>query len=407
MGELFRRFWLPALLSGELAGPDCPPVRVRLLGEDLVAFRDSAGRIGVLDEHCPHRRASLFFGRNEECGLRCVYHGWKFDVDGACVELPSEPPHSNFRAKVRAKAYPAREAGGLVWVYMGPREQIPELPGFEFAQLAEDRRYASRWMQVCNYAQAMEGDLDSSHVGFLHRRIGELHEDKKALTGAYFQEDTWPRWSIKLTDYGMMAGASRSVDGDKTYLRVNQFLLPCYTMIAPVPGSYYTWRAWVPCDDTHCAVIAVTYCTDRPASEDEQRQWRRGEAGHRRVLPGTIQPVAHRDNDYLIDRELQRSVSYTGIDGIRAQDAAMVESQDPIADRSLERLGSSDSAIINMRKRLLQAALALEQGEAPAAAGDGARYAVRPYSVVLNETGEVDLEDCARVAAARSKDAGR
>src|SRR5947209_4356471 len=168
MGELFRRFWLPALLPDEIPEPDCPPVRLRLLGEDLVAFRDSNGQVGVVGTHCPHRGASLFFGRNEEEGLRCVYHGWKFDVQGNCVDMPNEPAESNFKQKVHATAYPARDWGGLVWVYMGPKELQAELPQLEWTQVPESHRFVSKWYQETNYMQGYEGDIDSSHSSFLH-----------------------------------------------------------------------------------------------------------------------------------------------------------------------------------------------------------------------------------------------
>ena len=168
MGEFFRRFWMPVLLSEELPTPDCSPVRVKVLSEHLVAFRDTDGRVGVADNYCPHRRASLFFGRNEECGLRCVYHGWKFDVNGDCVDMPSEPAESNFKDKVKIKAYPAREYGSCVWVYMGPPALQPELPGFEWARVPDDHRVVTRFIQHSNYMQCTEGEIDSCHVSFLH-----------------------------------------------------------------------------------------------------------------------------------------------------------------------------------------------------------------------------------------------
>ena len=402
MGELMRRFWMPVMLTSELRAPDCAPVRLRLLGEDLVAFRDTNGRIGVLDEHCPHRRASLYFGRNEECGIRCCYHGWKFDVDGNCLEVPSEPPESNMKSKVRTKAYPAREAGGFVWLYMGPKERMGEVPVCDFMACPESHRYASRWIQDCNWLQSIEGELDSSHVSFLHRTIDHVNEKKTALTGAYFRENTWPRWTVHNTEYGMMAGACRTVEGGRNFLRVNQFLLPFFTMIAPVPGGGRVLRAWVPCDDTHHCVIVVTYRPDRPLNAAEIAAWKNGETAHRKVRPGTLAPEAHIGNDYLIDREKQRTATFTGIHGIRAQDAAMTESQGPIADRSKEYLGSSDTAIIAARKRLLQAAKALMKGEEPVSARGGEIFNVRPYTVVLDPAVPLDLEACMRMPEAVS-----
>src|SRR5947207_15665774 len=164
MGELFRRYWLPALLASELPEPDCPPVRLKLLGERMVAFRDTEGRLGLIDEFCAHRGVSLWFGRNEECGIRCPYHGWKYDVTGQCVEVPSEPAESGFCQKIKLKSYPLIERGGVVWVYMGPAGEQPPLPEYEFATVGEAQSYTSKRLQECNYLQAMEGGIDSSHV---------------------------------------------------------------------------------------------------------------------------------------------------------------------------------------------------------------------------------------------------
>src|SRR3954452_16002321 len=169
MGDLFRRYWIPALHAAELPEPDCPPVRVKLLGEKLVAFRDTQGRLGLIDEFCAHRGVSLWFGRNEECGLRCPYHGWKYDVTGQCIEIPSEPEKSGFRAMIKLRAYPLVERGGVLWTYMGSPEHRPDLPEFEFAMVPREQSYTSKRLQYCNWLQAMEGGIDSSHVSWLHR----------------------------------------------------------------------------------------------------------------------------------------------------------------------------------------------------------------------------------------------
>jgi len=244
MGEYVRRFWIPVALSAELPEPDGDPRRVRLLGQDLVLFRDTKGRVGLIDEHCPHRLASLYFGRNEECGIRCIYHGWKFDVSGACVDMPSEPPTSNFKHKIRATAYPTRERGGLIWGYLGPPETIGDFPAFEWLDLPPSHLYASRWQTECNFVQAMEGEMDTSHVGFLHSRVDRLAEDKMQLTGAFFHEDRAPKFHIERTAYGMVAAGRRDVEGDKSFWRMNQLLLPFYSMIPPVPGNALLTRAW-------------------------------------------------------------------------------------------------------------------------------------------------------------------
>lgn len=390
MGELMRRFWMPVLLSAEIAEPDCTPVRVRLLGEPLIAFRDTDGRVGVVDEHCPHRRSSLYFGRNEECGIRCVYHGWKFDVDGNCVDMPSEPADSNYREKVKLKAYPAREAGGVVWAYMGPAEKMGEPPAFDWMDVPEDHRYASRWVQDCNYAQCVEGEIDSAHVSFLHSLVDKNVAQKTALAGSYFSGDRAPKWKVVDTDWGMTLGARRGTDEGQYYWRMNQWYFPFYTMIAPVPGEARSFRMWVPSDDEQTSIICISYRQDRPVGEKEVDGWKRGVSQHAERIPGTLTPVRNAGNEYLIDREKQRTETFSGIEGVRAQDAAMVESAGRIVDRTQEHLGTSDTAVIRMRRLLLGAAKDLMAGNEPRAAAGGDLFKVRSHSTVIDETGDFD-----------------
>ena len=169
MGQLFRCYWLPALLADELPENDCPPVRVKLLSERLLAFRDSEGRYGLIDEFCAHRGVSLWFGRNEQGGLRCPYHGWKYDVTGQCIEVPSEPVESGFCKKIKLTSYPLVKIGAVLWAYMGPPDKKPPLPEWEFAMVPPEQTFVSKRLQECNWLQAMEGGIDSSHVSFLHR----------------------------------------------------------------------------------------------------------------------------------------------------------------------------------------------------------------------------------------------
>jgi phenylpropionate dioxygenase-like ring-hydroxylating dioxygenase large terminal subunit len=376
MGEFMRRFWIPVAVSSELAQADGDPMRIRVLGEDLVAFRDSEGRIGLLDEHCPHRLASLYFGRNEECGIRCIYYGWKFDVTGACVDTPTEPPTSTLRHKIKAKAYPARERGGIIWAYMGPGHHVPALPEFEWMDLPETHRHASRWEQSCNFFQALEGEFDTAHVGVLHRLLNQFADSNYHLMGRFFQQDSAPKWHIEQTDYGLVVAARRDVDG-QAFWRMNQYLLPFYSMVPEEPDKPLFTRVWLPRDDETSWVICVNYRIDRPLAEDEIAKWRAGISAHRDVIPGTTRPKANRENDYLIDRALQRTHSFSGIAGIRNQDAAAVESAGPIVDRSREHLGTSDAGIIQVRRRLMEAARALQGGEEPIAARRGELYRVR------------------------------
>jgi phthalate 4,5-dioxygenase len=218
MGDLMRRYWFPALRADELPAPDCPPVRVKLLGEPLVAFRDSEDRIGLIDEFCAHRRVSLWFGRNEECGLRCPYHGWKYDVTGQCVDLPSEPEETGMRSRIKLKAYPCIERGGIIWTYMGPPELKPAPPGFEWALVPPEQRYISKRLQECNYLQAVEGGIDSSHVSFLHDAAlkgDRLFQGSKG--NEYNQKDRMPIFDIAEFEGGLLIAARRNAEGDSSY----------------------------------------------------------------------------------------------------------------------------------------------------------------------------------------------
>jgi hypothetical protein len=267
---------------------------------------------------------------------------------------------------------------------MGPAPEQPQMPDFEWLDLPPEKLYASRWEQECNSIQAMEGELDSAHVSFLHRRVDSVDQKKNALTGSYFQEDRSPRWHIKDTDYGFIAASQRMVEDDKAYWRMNQFLLPFYTMITSDPDNARMTRMWVPKDDTHCWVIAVNFRHEEPLREQELRAWKNGDNTHRKVVPGTTQPVETKANDYLIDRHLQKHHTFTGIAGIRAQDAMATESAGAIVDRTLENLGTSDLAIVKMRRRLMAEARAhREAAKRPPAAANGSLYRVRAHQAVL------------------------
>lgn len=402
MGKLMRSFWTPAMLEREVPVADEPPVRLTLLGESLVVFRDTEGRVGVLDEHCPHRGASLYFGRNEEGGIRCVYHGWKFSVAGKCLDMPTEPPGSPMCSKVSARAYPARLAGGVLWVYMG-EGNAPPLPDFEFLGLPADHIYASRWEQDCNYAQAMEGELDSAHVGFLHSLVNKTEGDAQALTGQYFRDDKAPVWKIVPTPAGFMACNARRTSDGQRYWRLNQYLMPFYTMIPPHPNDANLVRMWVPMTDERCWVICVTFRPDRPLGEKELTAWRNGDVSHRKVVPGTTVPTERKENDYRIDRQAQKTVSFTGIAGVRAQDAMVCESAGAIVDRTREHLGSSDRAVVAMRRTLIDAAIACSERSArPEGSLMPHLYRVRATQTVLPEDIDPESSD-ALMATARPK----
>ncbi len=394
MGDLMREFWLPALLSSELSEPDGPPLRLRLLGEDLIAFRDSAGQIGVLGSHCPHRGASLFFGRNEEHGLRCVYHGWKFDTDGRCVDMPNEPAESNFKDKVRQLAYPAAERGGAVWVYMGPERPAPSLPDLEWAGVPADHRYQAKRVQHCNWLQALEGDIDQSHVSFVHRRFGN-GTGRGRQVDRIRTLDTHPRFEVVDTPYGAAIGAGRVAEGDMRYWRITQFLMPFWSMTGPYgENPIRHTRAWVPVDDETTCLFSVTFHPLRSLEETEVAGMRAGSGagyvGEGNFLPpttapfGAWRPKAGKSNDYLQDRTLQQTTFFSGIPEFWAQDAAVQESMGPIYDRSQEHLGTSDLGIIRVRQRMLSAARALrEEGTAPPPATEPSLYQVRGAAVLI------------------------
>lgn len=341
MGALMRRYWIPATLSNWIPKPDCPPVRVRLLGENLVAFRDSEGRPGLLDERCPHRTASLFFGRNEECGLRCVYHGWKFDIDGNCVDLPSEPPGSTLQRKVKATAYPCVEHGGIVWCYMGPPEHKPAEPDFEWARLPESYKLMSSQSMDCNWLQGIEGGFDSSHLAFLHGGVVEGDITRRPTT-----------YEVIPTDYGFVAGSGREREDDLTFWSANVMIMPFQKSIASVPVGVHLW---VPMDDENTMQYVIDFRHDRALTEHDTARETSWNGIHSENIPGTDRPIRNKDNDYLIDRDLQASgTSWTGIKGLGTQDNGIQETMGPIVDRTVERLGLSDTAIIGLRKLYLQ-----------------------------------------------------
>ncbi|MCL6593665.1 MAG: aromatic ring-hydroxylating dioxygenase subunit alpha [Alicyclobacillus sp.] len=384
MGKVLRQYWIPALLSSELPHPDCPPVRVQLLGEELLAFRDSAGQVGLVDEYCPHRRVSLFFGRNEECGIRCAYHGWKFDVSGRCLDIPSEPADSPMRHKVRIKSYPCKEKAGIVWTYMGDTRPVPPLPEQEWMMVSDGQRYVSKKIQECNYFQALEGGIDSSHVSILHSgSIRNLGVSQQSSSPTLLAKDTAPRFEVIETDYGLLIGARREADADHFYWRITQFIMPWYTMIPPFGGAPRGGHAWVPMDDEHCWTWSWSWTPDRNLTPQEIEQMASGAGIHPRLIPGTFRTVANKDNDFLIDRAMQqRGESFAGVFGVGMEDHAVQVSAGPIVDRSREWLGTSDTAIIKARRCLLNAVKTLEQGE-PLPATQPESHRVRAASVLL------------------------
>ena len=395
MGKMLRRYWQPVLLSSELPERDGTPVRVRLLGENLIAFRDTSGKIGLVGNHCPHRGVSLFFGRNEEHGLRCVYHGWKFDVTGRCVDMPNEPSDSTLKDKIRHLAYPCEERGGFIWAYMGPEGKAPPLPDFEWLHVPDSHRYLSKHTQDCNWVQALEGDMDSSHVGFLHATLNKEVPGLQTAEGParqYLGQSLQPHFEVMPTEFGVLIGARRSVGEGKDYWRVTAYLVPYYAMIPPTGDAPLRVNIWQPVDDENTLVWRIDYHPVRPLSNAELDNFRSGQFAH--VSPAEFQPptsasggrwrpVASKENDYLIDRDAQRTSSFSGLKGFWLQDRVVTESMGPIYDRDQENLRSSDAGVIQVRRLLLRAVDAMQNEDTPPPAIDPSCHRARAVSMEL------------------------
>lgn len=367
MGQIMRRQWLPAALSEELAECDGTPRRVRLLGEDLVLFRDSQGRLGALGEHCPHRRASLVYGRNEDCGLRCLFHGWKFDVEGNVVDMASEPAGSPLRDKVKHKAYFTHEAAGFVWVYMGAASEQPRFQAPPWAPTPQTRISIVRMHIRCNWAQVLEGAIDSSHSSSLHSTdMAPAHVD-----GAQANERLWlrpstdraPRMQAQLHEWGFRYAAIRKpIINPEThdYVRITVYVAPFIVLIPP-NNMYNLSQAIIPIDDHNTMFHFIAW---HETAGIDQAAWRRFCVAEPGVdLDANWIPLRARDNNYMQDRRAMREGSFTGMAGIPTQDMAMWESMGTIADRSQERLGTSDVAVAQFRKQMVAAAKAVRAGQ--------------------------------------------
>jgi phthalate 4,5-dioxygenase len=373
MGRLMRRHWVPALLSEQVAEPDGAPVRVQLFGEKLVAFRDSNGKLGLLGEACPHRKASLAFGRNEECGLRCLYHGWKFDTDGNVIDMPSEPKASALPEKATHLSYPTREAGGFVWAYMGPPEAMPEFEAPPWsphneAPHAEARVAIAKVELPCNWAQIMEGQIDSAHSSTLHSSDMRPAKGDATAKGDHWvrpSTDKNPRIQVQLTNYGMRYAAIRRPIANANshdYVRITTYVAP-FTALIPPNSTYNVTSVIVPRSDTSSTFHFIAWAEGEQAGISTSA-WRKFcvlEVGV--DVDSAFRPIKrHAHNNYLQDRAaMAGGDSFTGIPGIPNQDIAMWESMGAIADRTQERLGASDIAIVQFRRLMIDAARAFEQ----------------------------------------------
>jgi len=374
MGNLMRQYWIPACLSSELAS-EGPPMRLLLLGERLIAFRDGAGQVGIMEHQCPHRCASLFFGRVEESGIRCIYHGWKFDVNGKCLEIPNVAVEPAFVNSISIKAYPTREHNGVVWIYMGERKDPPELPQIEALLLDADQVNVRCLQRNYNWLQGLEGDIDTSHFGFLHVGSVKNEDVDENNLHRFTVFDRVPKYHVKNTDWGTMYCGYRPADPGDTYYRFAHFLFPFWTLYPDGDfQDHIVAQAWVPMDENHTMVFSFTYTKrtmalrhrkdgapipglepdannyadpiTQPNSADWYGRWR---------------TIANADNDYLVDRDAQRTNSYSGLSSVVIQDLAIVESMGAVTDRSREHLVASDAMVARTRRALLNAARALER----------------------------------------------
>jgi phenylpropionate dioxygenase-like ring-hydroxylating dioxygenase large terminal subunit len=388
MGDLMRQYWLPCVYDWELT-PDGDPLRVRLLGEDLIAWRDTNGVPGFIQNNCPHRGASLFFGRTEEAGLRCVYHGWKFDVAGRCVDMPNEPAESDFKHKVRAVAYPCQERGGIVWAYMGPRKDPPPLPDLEGNMQPDSEQNVRATQLACNWLQILEGDIDTTHVGFLHYGGLKAEDQIPGSFSEYQLRVKTAHFEVIDTEGGAAYGARRPAGPDQVYWRIAQWCFPFYTFTPPgVLGTKKGGNARVPMDDYHTMTFSMVSNRNRPAPGGANLAVRGPMKPNTTDWYGRFRPEQELSNDFQMDREMQRrntgSAGYTGIQGIAMQDAAMTTSMGPIYDRSKERLGTTDAMVIRVRRRLIAAVQAhMKHGAAPPGVDDPGAYRVRSGGVFL------------------------
>lgn len=366
MGQLMRRHWIPAVLSEQVAEPDGAPVRVQLLGEKLVVWRDSDGKLGVLGEFCPHRKASLAFGRNEECGLRCLYHGWKFDTEGNVIDMPSEPKQSQLGERTKHLSYPAREAGGFVWTYMGPKEEMPEFEAPPWAPAADTKVSIAKVELPCNWAQIMEGQIDSAHSSSLHSSDMRPAKGDATAKGDHWvrpSTDKNPRIQVQLTNYGMRYAAIRrpiTNANSHDYVRITTYVAP-FTALIPPNSSYNVASVIVPRNDGSSYFHFIAWKEGEQVGI-ETDAWRKfcvlvvGDD-----VDADFRPIKrHAHNNYLQDRSLMKEGHFTGIPGIPNQDIAMWESMGVIADRTQERLGASDIAIVQFRRLMLDAVKAFQ-----------------------------------------------
>lgn len=350
--DVMKQYWIPAIRSGAVVAGGAPK-RVTLLGQRYVVFRAEDGRLGVLDEHCPHRGASLALARNEDCALRCLYHGWKIGVDGTVLEMPSEGPQTQgFADKIHVKHFPAWEGGGLIWTWLGTGD-APAFPDYEFAGLDRDHCRVAALPTDCNWLQALEGNFDAAHAGVLHK-TSNLQQGQFTLLTA----DSAPRWHLTNQPWGITAVADRTVADDQRYVRVNEYVFPYLALVATEEGVERMAVLIVPVDDTHCIQWVVWYNPHSPIPDDSFAAWYFSGMD---PDPDNGRASVSASEDWGQSRQRMADGSFSGLRGIAIEDLAIFESQGSIVDRSAEHLGTSDQAVIRIRRLLIDAAKAYSQ----------------------------------------------
>ena len=385
MGNYLRCHWHPVALSEEVAKPDCAPIRLKVMGEDLLLFRDSKGKTGLIEPFCAHRGADLFFGRNEECGIRCIYHGWKYDIHGNCIDMPNVPKDAAYHGKIKIKAYPTQEFADMVWAYMGPPDIQPfEVPQLEAGLVPPSHRYVTKRLVECNWTHSMEGALDTAHFSFLHMPAPAFRKDDSSNIAAdesrirWLRNDPAPRFKIIDHEVGFLIGGARNADPGDHYWRLTQYMLPTHSITpSAMPNETYYGYSWVPIDDYSCWMYVYAWHPDQAISDEERKKYIKGGYGQFAELgPGYV-PLRNRSNSYLISREEQKTISFTGIRGIAEQDQMAQESQGYVIDRTKENLSPTDVGIIRFRKLLLQEAKAFADGKKPDSPNKAKDYCVR------------------------------
>ena len=385
MGNYLRCHWHPVALSEEVAKPDCAPIRLKVMGEDLLLFRDSKGKTGLIEPFCAHRGADLFFGRNEECGIRCIYHGWKYDIHGNCIDMPNVPKDAAYHGKIKIKAYPTQEFADMVWAYMGPPDIQPfEVPQLEAGLVPPSHRYVTKRLVECNWTHSMEGALDTAHFSFLHMPAPAFRKDDSSNIAAdesrirWLRNDPAPRFKIIDHEVGFLIGGARNADPGDHYWRLTQYMLPTHSITpSAMPNETYYGYSWVPIDDHGCWMYVYAWHPDQAISNEERKKYIKGGYGQFAELgPGYV-PLRNRSNSYLMSREEQKNISFTGIRGIAEQDQMAQESQGYMIDRTKENLSPTDVGIIRFRKLLLQEAKAFAAGKNPDSPNKAKDYCVR------------------------------